>query len=122
MQDELEALTRVLELPTRPLAAIVGGAKVSTKLDLLGNLLAKVDVLVIGGGMANTFTGRARARPSANRCASMTLLPTAREIMAIAKAKGREIVCRSTPWSPRRSKPTPPSRVTRPSSAWRPTR
>src|SRR5882724_10464548 len=45
MQDELEALTRVLETPTRPLAAIVGGAKVSTKLDLLGNLLSKVDVL-----------------------------------------------------------------------------
>jgi phosphoglycerate kinase len=55
MQDELEALTKVLETPERPLAAIVGGAKVSTKLDLLGNLLAKVDVLVIGGGMANTF-------------------------------------------------------------------
>src|SRR3982074_835222 len=55
MQDELEALTKVLETPTRPLAAIVGGAKVSTKLDLLGNLLAKVDVLVIGGGMANNF-------------------------------------------------------------------
>src|SRR5262249_51814980 len=55
MQDELEALTKVLETPARPLAAIVGGAKVSTKLDLLGNLLSKVDVLVIGGGMANTF-------------------------------------------------------------------
>src|SRR6266446_3736731 len=55
MQDELEALTKVLDTPTRPLAAIVGGAKVSTKLDLLGNLLSKVDVLVIGGGMANTF-------------------------------------------------------------------
>ena len=55
MQDELDALTKVLETPTRPLAAIVGGAKVSTKLDLLGNLLAKVDILVIGGGMANTF-------------------------------------------------------------------
>ena len=55
MQDELEALTKVLQSPTRPLAAIVGGAKVSTKLDLLGNLLAKVDTLIIGGGMANTF-------------------------------------------------------------------
>ena len=46
MQDELEALTKVLQSPTRPLAAIVGGAKVSTKLDLLGNLLAKVDTLI----------------------------------------------------------------------------
>ena len=55
MQEELDALTKVLETPTRPVAAIVGGAKISTKLDLLGNLLAKVDLLVIGGGMANTF-------------------------------------------------------------------
>src|SRR5256884_4103471 len=55
MQDELEALTKILQTPIRPLAAIVGGAKVSTKLDLLGSLLAKVDVLLIGGGMANTF-------------------------------------------------------------------
>ena len=55
MRDELEVLTKVLQSPTRPLAAIVGGAKVSTKLDLLGNLLAKVDTLIIGGGMANTF-------------------------------------------------------------------
>src|SRR5260370_40069800 len=54
MQDELEALTKVLQAPNRPLAAIVGGAKVSTKLDLLGSLLAKVDILLIGGGMANT--------------------------------------------------------------------
>src|SRR4029450_8962420 len=55
MQAELDALERGLEAPQRPVAAIVGGAKVSTKLDLLGNLLAKVDVLIIGGGMANTF-------------------------------------------------------------------
>src|SRR5260370_13377804 len=60
MQDELEALTKVLETPTRPLAAIVGGAKVSTKLDLLGNLLSKVDVLIIGGDMANTFLAALR--------------------------------------------------------------
>src|SRR6516165_6704561 len=53
MQDELEALTKVLQSPIRPLTAIVGGAKVSTKLDLLGNLLEKVDTLIIGGGMAN---------------------------------------------------------------------
>jgi phosphoglycerate kinase len=55
MEDELEALAKVLQTPVRPLAAIVGGAKVSTKLDLLGSLLAKVDTLIIGGGMANTF-------------------------------------------------------------------
>ena len=52
MQAELDALSRALETPTRPLVAIVGGAKVSTKLDLLGNLFSKVDQLIIGGGMA----------------------------------------------------------------------
>jgi phosphoglycerate kinase len=55
MQAELEALTIALGAPQRPVGAIVGGAKVSTKLDLLGNLVKKVDVLIIGGGMANTF-------------------------------------------------------------------
>ena len=55
MQQELEALDAALGNPARPVVAIVGGAKVSTKLDLLGNLSGKVDVLVIGGAMANTF-------------------------------------------------------------------
>jgi phosphoglycerate kinase len=55
MQAELEALSKALETPQRPVTAIVGGAKISTKLDLLGNLLKKVDVLIIGGAMANTF-------------------------------------------------------------------
>ena len=91
MQDELEALTKVLETPRRPLAAIVGGAKVSTKLGLLGNLLAKVDILVIGGGMANTFLAALGHAVGKSLC-EHDLLPTAREIMAKAKAKGREIV------------------------------
>jgi phosphoglycerate kinase len=55
MQAELEALGKALEAPTRPVIAIIGGAKVSTKIDLLENLVRKVDALVIGGGMANTF-------------------------------------------------------------------
>ena len=55
MQAELDALTKALGAPTRPVIAIVGGAKVSTKIDLLENLVSKVDALVIGGGMANTF-------------------------------------------------------------------
>jgi phosphoglycerate kinase len=55
MEAELVALAKALEAPQRPVAAVVGGAKISTKLDLLGNLVAKVDVLIIGGGMANTF-------------------------------------------------------------------
>ncbi|MBO0759342.1 MAG: phosphoglycerate kinase, partial [Bradyrhizobiaceae bacterium] len=61
MQAELDALEKALESPKRPLAAIVGGAKVSTKLEVLGHLLDKVNALIIGGGMANTFlaaTGR----------------------------------------------------------------
>ena len=91
MQEELEALAKVLETPTRPLAAIVGGAKVSTKLDLLGSLLKKVDILVIGGGMANTFLAALGHSVGKSLC-EHELLPTAREIMAMAKAKGREIV------------------------------
>src|SRR5204862_7901324 len=55
MQAEVEALSKALEAPQRPVLAVVGGAKISTKLDLLGNLLAMVDVLIIGGAMANTF-------------------------------------------------------------------
>jgi phosphoglycerate kinase len=55
MQAELEALTKALDAPTKPVIAIIGGAKVSTKIDLLENLVRKVDALVIGGGMANTF-------------------------------------------------------------------
>src|SRR5260370_28649231 len=90
MQDELEALTKVLQSPIRPLAAIVGGGKVSTKLDLLGSLLAKVDVLLIGGGMANTFLA-ARGYSVGKSLCERDLLPTAREIMEKGKAKGREI-------------------------------
>ena len=55
MEAELNALERALGNPERPVAAVVGGAKVSTKLDALGHLLGKVDHLIIGGGMANTF-------------------------------------------------------------------
>ena len=91
MQDELEALTKVLQTPIRPLAAIVGGAKVSTKLDLLGSLLAKVDTLIIGGGMANTFLAACGHSVGKSLC-ERDLLPTARDIMAKAKAKGRELV------------------------------
>ena len=98
MQAELEALGKALGNPKRPVVAIVGGAKVSTKLDLLGNLVGKVDELVIGGGMANTFllraghrgrqvAGRARPRPT----------PRARSCDK-AKAPAATCCCRSTPW------------------------
>src|SRR5262249_16677399 len=91
MQAELDALTRALEAPERPLAAIVGGAKISTKLDLLGNLLAKVDALIIGGGMANTFLA-AEGKPVGKSLAEHDLVATARDIMAKAAQQRREIV------------------------------
>ncbi len=91
MQAELAALARALEAPARPLAAIVGGAKISTKLDLLGNLVAKVNALIIGGGMANTFLFALDKPVGASLC-ERALAATARDILAKAKAKGCEIV------------------------------
>ena len=91
MQAELEALNRALEAPERPVVAIVGGAKVSTKLDLLGNLVARVDALVIGGGMANTFLA-AQGRAVGKSLAEHDLVETARDVMAKAAANGCEIV------------------------------
>jgi phosphoglycerate kinase len=91
MQAELDALGRALERPERPVAAIVGGAKISTKLDLLANLLAKVDVLVIGGAMANTFL-LALGKSVGKSLAERDLVKTAQEIMAKAKAANKEII------------------------------
>ena len=91
MQAELKALGKALEAPTRPVAAIVGGAKISTKLDLLGNLLNKVDVLIIGGAMANTFLA-AQGKAVGKSLAEMDLLGTARDILAKAKQMNKEIV------------------------------
>jgi phosphoglycerate kinase len=91
MQAELDALGKALDAPQRPVAAIVGGAKVSTKLDLLGNLIAKVNVLIIGGGMANTFLA-AQGKAVGRSLAEHDLAPTARDILAKAKTQGCEIV------------------------------
>jgi phosphoglycerate kinase len=91
MQAELEALSKALEAPQRPVAAIVGGAKVSTKLELLGNLVGKVNVLMIGGGMANTFL-LALGKPVGKSLAERELAQTARQILAKAKDMGCEIV------------------------------
>jgi phosphoglycerate kinase len=91
MQAELDALTKALEAPQPPVAAIVGGAKVSTKLDLLGNLIDKVDALVIGGGMANTFLV-ALGTQVGKSLAERDLADTARAVLAKAKKKGCEIV------------------------------
>ena len=91
MQAELEALGRALDHPEKPVAAVVGGAKVSTKLELLGNLIAKVDALIIGGGMANTFLA-AQGKAVGKSLCEHELAGTAREILAKAKARGCAIV------------------------------
>jgi phosphoglycerate kinase len=91
MQAELDALSKALEAPQRPVAAIVGGAKVSSKLELLGNLIAKVDVLIIGGGMANTFLA-ALGKDVGKSLAERDLAGTARDILAKAEARDCEIV------------------------------
>ncbi len=91
MQQELEALEKALHAPERPVAAIVGGAKISTKLDLLGNLMTKVETLIIGGAMANTFLA-AEGKPVGKSLYEIDLVPTARDIMAKAKALGRTLV------------------------------
>ncbi len=87
MQAELDALTKALEHPTRPLVAVVGGAKVSSKLDLIGNLVGLTNTIVIGGGMANTFLAAQGFDVGKSLC-EKDLIPTAIQIMARAKAKG----------------------------------
>jgi len=91
MQAELSALEAALGTPERPVVAVVGGAKVSTKLDLLGNLVAKVDYLVIGGGMANTFIA-AHGLDVGKSLAEHEMTDTALEIMDKAKAAGCEVI------------------------------
>src|SRR5919107_1084344 len=80
MQAELDALGKALEAPTKPVIAIIGGAKVSTKIDLLENLVTKVDALVIGGGMANTFL-HAQGVGIGKSLAERDLADTARRIL-----------------------------------------
>jgi phosphoglycerate kinase len=91
LQAELEAFEKVLDKPARPLTAIVGGAKISTKLDLLGHLLKKVDVLIVGGAMANTFL-LAQGKKVGKSLVEANLVATARTIMDEAKTAKREIV------------------------------
>jgi phosphoglycerate kinase len=91
LNEEVEALGRALENPARPLTAIVGGAKISTKLELLGNLSTKVDTLIIGGGMANTFLA-ALGKPVGRSLCERELIASAREMFARARREHREIV------------------------------
>ena len=90
MQSELKALTGALDRAARPLMAIVGGAKVSTKVAVLGNLVGKVDVLAIGGGMANTFLA-AQGIDVGKSLNERDMAGTARDIMARAIEQGCEI-------------------------------
>ncbi len=91
MERELDALEAALGSPTRPVLAVVGGAKVSSKIDLLKNLVSKVDMLAIGGGMANTFLA-ARGVDVGKSLCEHDLADTAREIEANAKTAGCEIL------------------------------
>ena len=91
MAEELSALAGTLKAPQRPVVAVVGGAKVSSKLDLLGHLVAKVDHLVIGGGMANTFLAALGHNVGKSIC-EHELADTARTILEKAKISGCEII------------------------------
>ena len=90
LMAELDALAKALHAPARPLIAIVAGSKVSTKLELLSNLVSKVDQLIVGGGIANTFIA-AMGHPVGKSLCEADLLDTARQIIADAKARGADI-------------------------------
>lgn len=90
LMAELDALARALDKPARPLLAIVGGAKVSTKLNLLENLIGRIDQLIVGGGILNTFIAAA-GYPVGKSLHEPELLETATRIMAAAKARGAEL-------------------------------
>ncbi len=110
MQAELEALDAALGNPARPVVAIVGGAKVSTKLDLLGNLSRKVDVLVIGGAMANTFLA-AQGHAMGKSLQEAEMHETARKILAEAAAANCEILLPTDLVVAGEFAPNPPTRT-----------
>jgi phosphoglycerate kinase len=91
MQAELQALDAVLGHPEHPLAAVIGGAKVSTKLDLLGNLLGRVDVLVLGGAMANTFLA-AQGFAVGRSMQESDMHAAARDILSRARRAGCDVI------------------------------
>ncbi|RNF85934.1 phosphoglycerate kinase [Montanilutibacter psychrotolerans] len=90
LMAELDALAKALDAPARPLLAIVAGSKVSTKLELLSSLVGKVDQLIVGGGIANTFIA-AMGHGVGKSLVEMDLVDTARQIMADATARGADI-------------------------------
>jgi phosphoglycerate kinase len=108
MQAELEALDAALGTPQRPVMAIVGGAKVSTKLELLGNLIAKVNVLVIGGAMANTFLA-AEGIGVGRSLQEAEMHGTARDILAQAISSGCDLMLPTDAVVATEFKPNPPT-------------
>jgi phosphoglycerate kinase len=110
MRKELEALDAALGKPKRPVLGIVGGAKVSTKLDLLNNLVSKLDYLAIGGGMANTFRFAQGYDIGASLC-EKEMADTAREILEKAKAAGCHIILPTDVVVAQKLEPGAPSRV-----------
>ena len=91
MQAELEHLSQALEKPVRPVAALVGGAKVSTKLALLGNLVERVELLIVGGGMANTFLLAQGLEVGKSLC-ERDMAATARDILDRAEEAGCDVM------------------------------
>src|SRR5690606_33025159 len=91
MEAELTALQNALEAPQKPVIAIVGGSKISTKLSVLNNLVKKVDYLFLGGGMANTFFAAKDIEVGKSLC-ERDMVPQAKEIMATAEKAGCEIL------------------------------
>ena len=110
MQAELEALHLALGNPIRPVAAIVGGAKVSTKLELLGNLVGRVNILVIGGAMANTFLS-AQGLNVGKSLQEADMHAMALDILAKAKTAGCEIVLPTDAVVATEFKPNPPTQT-----------
>ncbi|WP_428539151.1 phosphoglycerate kinase [Rhodopila sp.] len=110
MQAELQALDAALGKPERPVAAIVGGAKVSTKLELLGNLVAKVDLLIIGGAMANTFLA-AQGKRVGKSLQEADMHQTALDILAKARDAGCRVWLPTDAVVARTFEPDPPTEV-----------
>ena len=110
MQAELEALDSALGSPARPVCAIVGGSKVSTKLELLGNLSGRVDLLVIGGAMANTFLA-AQGTAVGKSLQEADMHATARDILAEANRAGCEVVLPTDAVVAREFRANPPTEI-----------
>ena len=110
MQREIDHLVKALEAPERPVVALVGGAKVSTKIDLLENLVKKVDVLFVGGGMANTLLHAQGVNIGASLC-EKDLADTAKTIIAAAEAAGCQLILPSDALVATEFKPHPETRL-----------